>query len=347
MVVRGDVTFGQLIAMIYWMATLAAPTGTLGFVISSLRRGAAALTRIGEVLDTPIDLAEPASPKHGAIRRGALEVRGLSVYFPPLREQPHLSGSLPPEAEEQTKGRHVLRDVSFRAEPGQTLGIVGATGSGKTTLLRAIGRLLEVEPGRIFIDGTDVTEISLAEHRGAVGTVPQETFLFGMSLADNIALGRPDASREEIALAVDAAELAKDLPQLPDGLDTMIGERGVNLSGGQRQRTALARVLLLEPKILILDDTLSAVDTHTADQILAALRPIMANCTTIIVAHRVATLQHADEILVLDEGRVAERGDHAALLRKNGIYASLHRRQSRHSQLTRELGLPDDGGDER
>jgi ATP-binding cassette subfamily B multidrug efflux pump len=350
MVTRGDIELGELISMIYWMMILAAPTGILGFVISSLKRGAVALERICEVLDMPADLVDPEPAKSGegpgrAIQHGALEVRNLSVFFPALRDQPHLSGSLPPEAKDQIDGRKVLRDVSFRAEPGQTIGIVGATGSGKTTLLRTIGRLLEVEPGRVFIDGLDVNDIRLTQHRRAVGTVPQETFLFSMTLADNVALGRPDATREEIHAAVTAADLEKDLHQLPDGLDTMIGERGVNLSGGQRQRTALARVLLLQPKILLLDDTLSAVDTHTADQILLALRPIMRKCTTILVAHRVSTLAHADEILVLDEGKIVERGDHAALLRQDGIYASLHRRQTRRSQLSRELGLDELGPD--
>ena len=341
-VARGEITFGQLVAMIYWMLILAAPTGILGFVISSLQRGAAALARIGEVFDMPVTLTEPAGAPKGRITSGAIEVRNLSVYFAKLSDQPHLSGSLPEEASEQTEGRQVLSDVSFTVSPGQTLGVVGATGSGKTTLLRALARQLEVERGQIFLDGTDVLDLGLREHRAAVGMVPQESFLFSMSLADNIALGRPGAPAEEIQEAVDAAQLGKDLSQLPHGLDTMIGERGVNLSGGQRQRTALARVLLLEPKILLLDDTLSAVDTETADQILTALRPMMQRCTTVIVAHRVATVQHADEILVLDEGRCVERGNHTALLQRGGIYASLHRTQSRRSQLTRELGLDPD-----
>jgi ATP-binding cassette subfamily B multidrug efflux pump len=176
--------------------------------------------------------------------------------------------------------------------------------------------------------------------------VPQESFLFSMSLAENIALGQPTASSAAIANAADAAQLSKDLHQLEDGLDTMIGERGVNLSGGQRQRTALARVLLLDPKILLLDDTLSAVDTNTSDRILTALKPMMARSTTIIVAHRIATLQHADNILVLDEGRITEQGKHQELLRHNGLYASLLRQQTRKSKPTEKLGFDDPEGQE-
>jgi ATP-binding cassette subfamily B protein len=167
-----------------------------------------------------------------------------------------------------------------------------------------------------------------------------------MSLAENIALGQPTASSAAIANAADAAQLSKDLHQLEDGLDTMIGERGVNLSGGQRQRTALARVLLLDPKILLLDDTLSAVDTNTSDRILTALKPMMARSTTIIVAHRIATLQHADNILVLDEGRITEQGKHQELLRHNGLYASLLRQQTRQSKRAEKLGFDEPEGQE-
>ena len=342
MVTAGEVTLGQLIAMIYWMAILAAPTATMGFVISSLHRGAAALERIGELLDMPITMPEPGNASDDSIKRGSIAVRDLTVDFPPLRDQPHLRGTLPPEAESQSVGRRVLEGITFQVEPGQTLGIVGGTGSGKTTLLRALGRQLEVAPGHVFLDDTDINSISLTEHRRAVGIVPQESFLFSMSLAENIALGDPEAERRAIESAADVAQLTKDLGQLPDELDTVVGERGVNLSGGQRQRTALARVLLRGPKILLLDDTLSAVDTHTADEILASLRPRMESCTTVIVAHRLSTVQHADLIIVLDRGRIVERGTHRSLVADGGMYAELHRKQSRQARLSQELGLDPD-----
>jgi ATP-binding cassette subfamily B protein len=328
-VAAGDASIGDLVKMIFYLGILSGPTGTLGFVISSLQRGAVALDRIGELMDMPVTIAEPIDPAPAPpIRKGRIDVRGLTVEYPPLIEQPHLEGSLPDDAGEALhRGRRVLDQVSFEVAPGHTLGIVGATGSGKTTLLRALTRQVEVDPGQVFIDDVDVTSMRLRDLRGSMGVVPQESFLFSRSLAENVAIGRPSATRAEIECAVALAQLEKDLDQLPRGLDTTVGERGVRLSGGQRQRAALARVLLLDPRILLLDDTLSAVDATTADEILRAIRPRLAARTTIIVSHRVATVSDADEILVLDDGRVAERGDHATLLARGGLYASLWRRQ--------------------
>jgi len=246
----------------------------------------------------------------------------------------------------------VLDRVSFEVPAGSTLGIVGHTGSGKTTLVRALARQLEVPRGHIFIDGVDVVELSLKGLRRRIGLVPQEAFLFSRSLEENISLGRPGARRADVERALADSQLGADLDQLPRGLETVVGERGVNLSGGQRQRAALARVLLLDPVILLLDDTLSAVDTHTADAILAALRPFAAKRTTVLVSHRLSTLMHADSILVLDEGCLVERGTHAELLATGGAYAALWERQERRAararrahELEQELGLED--GEER
>lgn len=336
-IMRGELGIGDLVALLLYLRMFAGPTRTLGFVISSLRRGSSALERIQEILDSEVAIKDPESPTAPTHSSGPceLEVRGLSVVHAPADRQPHLSGS-PTEEMPDTElcERRVLDQVSFRLPAGQTLGIVGHTGSGKTTLVRALARLTEIPSHSVFMDGVDLTRLRLRDVRDCIGFVPQDAFLFSASLADNIALGVPDASREDIERAAEQAQLTADLKKLPLGLDTIVGERGVLLSGGQRQRTALARVLLMSPRILILDDTLSAVDTHTSDKILEVLKPFASERTTILVAHRLATLQHADRIIVLDEGRITEEGTHNELLTVDGIYADLWRRQAEGHELT-------------
>jgi ATP-binding cassette subfamily B protein len=226
-----------------------------------------------------------------------------------------------------------LRNVSFHAAPGQTVALVGKTGAGKSTLLGLVPRLWDPPPGALQVDGTDVRQLALASLRGAIAMVPQETFLFSQSIRDNIAVGNPAASAEAIAEAAELASLGPDLAAFPKGLDTIVGERGITLSGGQKQRVALARALLRRPQILLLDDCLSAVDTQTEECILHNLRRVFPGRTVFLVSHRISAVRDADQILVLDQGEVVERGTHGELVAAGGLYADLHHRQMLEEEL--------------
>jgi ATP-binding cassette subfamily B protein len=229
----------------------------------------------------------------------------------------------------------VLDDISFHAPAGSTLAIVGSTGSGKTSIVNLIARVHDVQSGQVLVDDVDVQHIPLEVLRRSIGYVPQDTFLFSSSLEENVAFGVDEPDPALVARAVTVARLSNDLDQFPEGIKTVIGERGVTLSGGQKQRTALARAIMRDPAILILDDSLSSIDTQTQAEILAGLRNVLSDRTSIIISQRISTVKDANQILVLDNGKIAERGTHTELVAQRGIYASMYRREL----LSSELGI--------
>ena len=320
-VIEGRITVGQFVAFNAYLVMLSWPMIAFGFVTNLFQRGLAAWKRMLDVMDaepamrdTPEHQVEPSHPI-----RGRLEFRDLSFAY---------------------NGRRVLEGVSARVEPGQILAVVGPTGSGKSTLLSLLPRLFDPPPGTVFIDDVDILDLPVSTLRRAVGMVPQEPFLFSDTIAENVLFGvdgDSDRGPARLARAADdamaIASLDTDLAGFPDGADTPVGERGVTLSGGQKQRVALARALIANPRILLLDDALSAVDAYTEDEILTRLEEVMRGRTSLIVSHRISTVRRADLILVLDHGRVVERGTHDELLARDGMYAGLYRKQL----LEREL----------
>ena len=302
-VLDGNLSIGDLVAFNVYLLLLRMPIQMLGFTVSIFARATASGERIFEILDRQSDVQE----KPNAIFNGRIEggVRFDNVEF-------------------AYEGEDVLRSVSFNVLPGQVLGIVGGTGSGKSTVINLLPRFYDVTGGRVTVDGIDVRDYRIAPLRASIGIVSQETFLFGANLRENISYGRPDATDETILQAAEAAQLGDFIRSLPDGLDTVIGERGTTLSGGQKQRVAIARALLLDPRILILDESTSSVDTETERALQEALSELMKGRTTLIISQRVASVVGADEIVVLDGGRIVQRGRHSGLLEMAGLYRDMY-----------------------
>ncbi|HEY1809130.1 MAG TPA: ABC transporter ATP-binding protein [Acidobacteriaceae bacterium] len=309
----GFVTFTTYLLMLTW------PIIALGYVVNLFERGTASVIRIQEILTAQPTIydSEPAAGSAALPIRGEVEFRDLNFVYPSADGR-----SVP-----------VLYNLNLKIPAGTSLAIVGPTGSGKSTLVNLIPRLYDAPPDTVLIDGRSVRDYSLEELRRAIGVVPQETFLFSTAIQENIAFGVPQASASEVEHASRVARIAEEFRLFPHGFQTAVGERGLTLSGGQKQRTALARAILRNPRILILDDALASVDTYTEERILEELRSVMAGRTTILIAHRISTVRHADRIAVLVQGRVVELGTHEELIARNGYYASLFQKQLLEEEL--------------
>ncbi len=312
LVLNGTISIGAFVAFGMYLAMLTWPLIALGWVINLFQRGAASMTRLLDILDAKPALSEPAAPRTlpAAATGRSIEFRNVGFHYPTEQGQPT---------------RWVLRDISFSAPAGATIGVVGATGSGKSALMDLVPRLFDPQEGKILIDGIDIRELSIGDLRRQIGYVPQESFLFSDTIGSNLTYGTEDEPAGRWAAGV--AQLDETIDAFPGGYETLLGERGINLSGGQKQRAALARALARKPSIVLLDDALSAVDTHTEAEILRSLRETLAGRTALIASHRVSAIRDATWIIVLDEGRIVEQGRHGELLAAGGRYWSLLNRQ--------------------
>lgn len=307
---RGETSVGSLFAMISYVLMLNGPVLRVGFLVNMATSASASAARIFEIIDTPNEIEEAVNAIDLAQPRGAVTFTNVSFGY-------------------GDDGRSVIRDISFQAEPGQVVALIGPTGSGKSTIINLIPRFYDPSAGEVHVDGVDVRQLTLASLRQNIGIVLQDPFLFNATIAENIAYGRPDATEEEIVAAAKAARAHDFIETFVDGYATMVGERGVTLSGGQKQRIAIARALVRDPRLLILDDSTSSVDTETEHLIQQALGVLMEGRTTFVIAQRLLTLKTADQILVLDQGRIVQRGRHDELLTRDGLYREIYDLQLR------------------